>query len=196
VPRHARVIERPQETPEVRALPPNHDGEIPPRDAVLDVHASQLARDVRVLLGRMTCEPRIDADIGAAVHDAERHHRRRGALGEPPQRDVGRPLEGEDVCLRVAGHDEARGAERLEEPLSRERRVLQVVHEHVIEHRLAPLGDERRLPDEPAEVHRALGAEHVEVAGRSARVPTSRRDDASPLRPRRHLGEEVPPAPG
>ena len=70
---HAGVVERAQQAADVRALPPDHDRELVPRDAVLHVEPAELAGDRGVLLRRVGARPRLDG------HAAWRAMRRRRA---------------------------------------------------------------------------------------------------------------------
>jgi hypothetical protein len=164
-PRHARVVERPQQPADVRALPADHDRELSPRDTVVDVEAPELPCHGRVLLRGVCRGPRIDAHrLRGAMGRGQFHVRRSGEhLREPEGRDGGRPLEGEDVRLRVRGDDEVARSERLHERLLREGGVVVVVDEQMVEERLGRGGRRFRSADQRREVDDAIGIQHVEV---------------------------------
>ena len=126
---------------------------------------TELARDRGVLLGRVRRDPGLDGHGGlGAMRGPQLDVLRAGEpLGEPEDRDVGRALEREDVGLRVAGDDEVRRAESLDDRLGRERGVLVVVDEQVVEERLAVARDLRGALHERGEVHHVPPVEHVLV---------------------------------
>ena len=100
--RDARVVERAHHCGRLGTGPANDDRELAPGDGVLDVDASQLASDRRVLFGVVESLPRLDRRAlrfaPEPVRHGEVHGRAGGEVGlELPQRAVGRALEGEDV---------------------------------------------------------------------------------------------------
>ena len=109
--RDARVVERPQQAAEVRALATHDDRHVVPRHAVLDVQAPELARDRGVLLARVRRDPGLDGDrLGRAMVRGELDVRGAGEdLGEPVERHPARALEREDVRGRVRRPRRGRG---------------------------------------------------------------------------------------
>src|SRR5205814_7157309 len=111
-------------------------------------------RGPRALLDRVSAVVRRQLDV---FHSRER-------LLEALQRLDRRSLEGEDVRLGVSRDREARDLEAGEERLRRERRVLEVVDEEVIELRVSLRGDGGRLHQQAREVDGPLRVEHLEIA--------------------------------
>ncbi len=162
---HAGVVERAQQRSDVRALPPHDDGELVPRDALLHVEPAELARDRGVLLGRVRRGPRLDGHAAVRAMRCLQLDDLRAAepLGEPADRDVGRPLEREDVRVGVAGHDEVGRRESGHDRLGGERGVLVVVDEQVVEQRLAVRRHLRRALQQRREVDDVPPVDHVLV---------------------------------
>jgi hypothetical protein len=115
-------------------VPSDDHGQPAPRDGVLDVDPPELARDRAVFLRRVRGRPAFDP-----------HGRRRAVIGgqddardrpvgrDPAKRLDGRALEREDVCGLVSGEDERGCPQRVEHLVRRERRVLQIVDQHLVE---------------------------------------------------------------
>ena len=93
------------------------DGELTPRDSVLDVDPAELAGDRRMFLGDVGCAPRLDAVGGGrcAVSSSTVGTMRR----EPPKRRVRRALEGEDVGAEDRRRPRGPGPQRVDERLGR-----------------------------------------------------------------------------
>ncbi len=164
-PWYARIVERSQQPADVRALPADHDRELSPRDAVIDVEPPELPRDGRVLLRGVCGGPRVDAHrLWGAVGCGQLHVRRAGEhLREPEGRYGGRALEREDVRLRVRGDDEVARSERLHERLLRERGVVVVVDEQMVEERLGRGRRRLRSTDQRREVDAPIGIQDIEI---------------------------------
>ena len=163
--RHAGVVERPQQRADVRALPPDDDGELVPGHALLHVEPAELARDRGVLLRRVRRGPRLDGDrrFGAMRRLQLDHVRAAEPLGEPADRDVGRALEREDVRVGIAGHDQVGRRQPGHDGLGGQRRVLVVVDQQVVQQRLAVGGHLRRPLQQRREVHDVASVDHVLV---------------------------------
>ena len=163
--RHAGIVERAQQRADVRTLPTDDDGELVPGHALLYMEPAELARDRSVLLRRVRRGPRLDGDrrLGAMRHFQFDHVRAAEPLGEPADRDVGRPLEREHVRLGIAGHDQVGGRQPGHDGLGGQRRVLIIVDQQVVEQRLAVGGHLRRPLQQRREVHHVASVDHVLV---------------------------------
>ena len=108
------------------------------------------------------------------------HVRRSGEHLREPEEDGGGALEREDVGLRVRGDDQVARTERPHECLLRERGVVIVVDEQMVEERLGR-GGSCLLDRSRREVDDAIGIQHVEVGpGEPGELeqPLSPRDSA------------------
>ena len=108
--------------------------------------------------------------VGPELHPA----RPPEALAEVADRLVGRPLEREDVCLRIAGDHQAPGTDAGQQRLAGERGVLVVVDHEVVEEWLPARRGRRCLLEEPGEVDQPGAVEDL-------------------LIPLREVGQLVPP---
>src|SRR5207247_3232845 len=87
-----RVVEGTNEASDVRPVPPDHDGELVPRDPIGHVDPAKLPRDRRMLLRRVRQTPRLDGgDAAMAVREA--HQGGPESLHETTDRRVGHALE-------------------------------------------------------------------------------------------------------
>ena len=99
------------------------------------METTELAGDRCMLLGRVWREPRLDGHAALrAMGSLQRDDLRTAEpFGEPADRDVGRPLEREDVRVGVAGHDEVGRREPGHDRLGGQCGVLVVVDEQVVQ---------------------------------------------------------------
>ncbi len=164
--RDPRIVQRAEQPPHMRTLAPNDDRQVGPVDALLHVETPQLPGHRRVLLGGVGRTPRVHRDLGlGSVGGPEIDvSRALEGLREAQRRDRGRSLEGEHVSLGVGGDDEVGRPDRLDQCLLRERGVLVVVHEQVIEQGcVRRRGGGLGSSDQSREIDDPVGIQHVEV---------------------------------
>ena len=169
-PGDACVVECPEQPAEVGALPADDDRHVVPPDAVLDVQASELAGDRRVLLARVGRDPGLDRHaLGRSMVRRQLDGRARlEHVEEALERGPARSLEREDVGAGIRRDDEVRGAQPAQDRLGRDRRVVVVVDEHVIERWLATEGFSGRALQDGREVGEVQRVEHLLVLTQEA----------------------------
>ena len=145
----------------------------PHGDAVLDVDAAQLARDRRVLLGGVRRDPRrrTHGPAGRSVRRARARSRAAPGNASVANRSSGTRVVpwNENTCASGSAATTRLAARRArQQRLGRERRVLVVVDEHVVEQRRAVAGDRRAQLHEPRIVNLIDHIERVEVLLREA----------------------------